>query len=83
MNKQAWVDVIERTVRTAIQVAAAAVLALWVDAGSFGNIDWNLMWQVAAYAAGLSFLMALAGTRTGDSSSGSFVGNGDTPNEGP
>ena len=78
MTKAAWFDVIERTVRTAIQVTAAAVLALWIDAGSFGSIDWNVMWQVAAYAAGLSFLMALAGTRTGDSSTGSVLNSGDS-----
>jgi ABC-type enterobactin transport system permease subunit len=68
-----WLDIIERTIRTAIQVSAAAVLALWMDAGSFNNIDWNTMWQVAIYASGLSFLMALAGTKTGDPNNGSLV----------
>lgn len=82
MTKAALFDVVERTVRTAVQVTAAAVLALWIDAGSFGNIDWNIMWQVAAYAAGLSFLMALAGTRTGDANTGSVL-NDSTPSEGP
>lgn len=73
MSKSAWLDVIERTIRTAIQVSAAAVLAFWVDAGSFEGIDWNMLWQVAVYAAGLSFLMALAGTRTGDPENGSVI----------
>lgn len=73
MSKAAWFDIIERTVRTAIQVTAGAVLAFWIDAGSFGNIDWNTLWQIAAYAAGLSFLMALAGTRTADPDNGSVL----------
>jgi hypothetical protein len=73
VSKSAWLDVIERTIRTAIQVSAAAVLAFWVDAGSFEGIDWNMLWQVAVYAAGLSFLMALAGTRTGDPENGSVI----------
>ncbi len=68
-----WLDILERTARTAVQVSAAAVLALWIDAGSFNNIDWNTMWQVAVYASGLSFLMALAGTKTGDPNDGSFI----------
>lgn len=55
-----WKDTIERVVRTAIQAAAAAVLAVWIEAGSFGEIDWNVVWQVAVFAAGASVLMALA-----------------------
>jgi hypothetical protein len=73
MSRFAWLDVVERTVRTAIQVTAAAVLAFWVEAGSFGDIDWNLLWQVAAYAAGLSLLMALAGTRVASPDDGSVL----------
>lgn len=68
-----WKDTIERVVRTTIQVVAAAVLALWIDAGSFSNIDWNVMWQVAAYAAGLSLLMALASKNIGAKDSASVL----------
>lgn len=60
-----WKDTIERVVRTAIQAAAAAVLAVWIEAGSFGSIDWNVVWQVAVFASGLSVLMALAGKPLG------------------
>lgn len=60
-----WKDTIERVVRTAIQAAAAAVLAVWIEAGSFNAIDWNVVWQVAVFAAGLSVLMALAGKPVG------------------
>lgn len=67
------IDAIERTVRTTIQVTAAAVLALWIQAGSFGNIDWTALWQTAVFAAGLSLLMALAGRRVGSNDDGSFI----------
>jgi hypothetical protein len=60
-----WKDTIERTVRTAIQAAAAAVLALWVQAGSFSEIDWSAMWQVALFAAGFTVLSALATKNAG------------------
>ena len=73
MSKAALFDALERTVRTALQVTAAAVLALWIDSGSFSEIDWNTLWQVAAYASGLSFLMALAGTKTGNADNGSVL----------
>lgn len=63
-----WKDTLERTVRTAIQAAAAAVLALWVQAGSFDEIDWNAMWQVALFAAGFTVLSALATKNAGSSS---------------
>ena len=65
-------DVIERTVRTIIQVVAAACLALWIQAGSFSNIDWTALWQTAAFAAGLSILMGLAGKGFGSPDDGSF-----------
>lgn len=68
-----WADTIERTIRTAIQVSAAAVLALWIEAGSFSGIDWTVMWQAALFAAGLSVLMALAGKQIGDSESPSVL----------
>lgn len=66
-------DSFERVARTTIQVSAAAVLALWIQAGSWGNIDWQAVWQTAVFAAGLSLLMTLAGKTTGSSDDGSFV----------
>lgn len=68
-----WKDTVERVVRTAIQAAAAAVLAVWIEAGSFANIDWTVVWQVAVFAAGASLLMALASMRVGDSDSASLL----------
>jgi hypothetical protein len=65
-------DVLERTARTIVQVVAAAVLALWIDAGSFSDIDWNVIWQTALYAAGLSILMGLAGKGFGSPDNASY-----------
>lgn len=73
MTSSAKLDVIERTIRTTIQVTAGAVLAFWVEAGSFSNISWNLLWQVAVYTAVLSLLMALAGTKRGNPDTASFL----------
>jgi ABC-type enterobactin transport system permease subunit len=70
-------DALERTLRTTVQVTAAAVLALWIQAGSFGNLDWQAVWQTAAFAAGLSLLMALAGRQVGSNDDGSFVKKND------
>jgi len=66
-------DTIERTVRTAVQSAAAAVLVLWIDAGSFGEISWSKIWQVAAFASGLTILTALASKGAGDPDSASML----------
>ncbi|HET8784136.1 MAG TPA: holin [Candidatus Limnocylindrales bacterium] len=65
-------DAVERVVRTVIQAALAAVLAVWVSAGSFSDIDWNTVWQVALYAGGLALLTALAGSKVGSSNDASF-----------
>jgi hypothetical protein len=67
-------DVIERVVRTTVQVSAAAVLALWIQAGSWSAIDWTAMWQTALFAAGLSLLMAIAGKTAGSPDNASFTG---------
>lgn len=83
MNRAAFLDVVERTIRTAIQASAGAVLALWIEAGSFANLDWTLMWQVAAFTTGLSFLMALAGTQVASNNDASFTNESNTPSEGP
>ena len=66
-------DVIERTIRTAIQAAAAAVFAVWIQAGSFDQIEWSVVWQVAVFAAGASLLMALAAKPIGDPNSASYL----------
>lgn len=66
-------DTIERVVRTAIQAGAAAVLAVWIEAGSFADIDWTVVWQVFVFAAGASLLMALASKPIGDSNSASVL----------
>jgi hypothetical protein len=68
-----WKDTVERVVRTAIQAAAAAVLAVWIEAGSFDNIEWTVVWQVAVFAAGASLLMALASMKVGDPNSASVL----------
>ena len=65
-------DAIERVVRTVVQAALAAVLAVWVSAGSFSDIDWNTVWQVALYAGGLALLTALAAKSAGSSNDASF-----------
>ena len=69
-------DAIERTIRTAIQSAAAAVLALWIQAGNFSDLDWNTVWQVALFAAGFTVLTALAGKQSGSPDNASFQGGG-------
>jgi hypothetical protein len=69
-----WRDTIERTLRTAVQAAAAAVLAVWVQAGSFDRIDWTVVWQVAVFASGASVLTALAARPVGDPDSASVLG---------
>lgn len=66
-------DALERVARTTVQVSAAAVLALWIQAGSWSNIDWTAVWQTAVFAAGLSLLMAIAGKQSGSPDDGSFV----------
>lgn len=66
-------DVLERTVRTVIQASAAAILALWIQAGSFSKLDWNAMWQVAVFSAGFTVLTALAAKPVGDPTSASVL----------
>lgn len=68
-------DTIERTVRTTVQAAAAAILALWIQAGSFDKLDWDAMWQVAVFAAGFTLLTAIAGARSGGNTT-SFLDSG-------
>lgn len=67
-------DALERVARTTVQVAAAAVLALWIQAGSWSNIDWTAVWQTALFAAGLSILMAIAGKQASSPDDASFTG---------
>jgi len=65
-------DALERIIRTIVQASAAAVLALWIQAGSFSNLDWAAVWQVALFAAGFTLLTALAGKTTGSPDDASF-----------
>ena len=67
-------DAVERIIRTTVQAAAAAVLALWIQAGSFSELDWSACWQVALFAAGFTLLTALAGKTTGSPDDASFTG---------
>ena len=57
----------------AVSDAAAAVLALWIQAGSFGELDWSAMWQVAVFAAGFTVLTAIVAKPVGDSNSASVL----------
>jgi hypothetical protein len=66
-------DALERVARTTVQASAAAVLALWIQAGSFSEIDWTAMWQVALFAAGFTLLTALAGKGAGNPEDASFL----------
>lgn len=68
-----WLDSIERVARTVIQAAGAAVLATWIEAGSWSGIDWSVIWQVALYAGGLAVLMAVASKPVNDSNSPSLL----------
>lgn len=68
-----WKDTLERTARTAVQASAAAVLALWIQAGSFSALDWSAMWQVAVFASGFTILTALASKPVGDPESPSLL----------
>lgn len=70
-------DALERTARTVVQSSAAAVLALWIQAGNFSDLDWSAVWQVALFSAGFTILTALAGKTTGDPNSASFTGGPD------
>lgn len=69
-------DALERTIRTIVQASAAAVLALWIQAGSFSELDWTAVWQVALFAAGFTLLTALAGKTAGSPDNASFTKEG-------
>lgn len=69
-----WNDTLERLVRTLVQVAAAAVIVYWQDAGSFDAISWSQVVQIALYSAGLALLTALASIPISGSQSASFRG---------
>jgi hypothetical protein len=67
-----WTDLIERTVRTFVQAFGAAALALWIDAGSWGGIDWSLVLQTGVYAGIGAVLFALFSKPVGDTNSASL-----------
>jgi hypothetical protein len=66
-------DTLERTARTVMQSSAAAILALWIQAGDFSKLDWSAMWQVAVFSAGFTVLTALAAKPVGDGDSASVL----------
>ena len=68
-----WKDTVERVLRTAVQAGAAAVLAVWIEAGSFADIDWTVVWQVFVFASGASLLMAIATKNVGSNSDSASV----------
>lgn len=68
-----WLDTVERVARTVVQASAAAVLALWIQAGSFDQIDWTTMWQVAVFAGGAALLTAIIAKPVGNTDSPSFL----------
>lgn len=72
--REFWIDTVERLARTSVQVAAAAVVVYWQDAGSFDAISWSQVVKIAAYAAGLALLTALASIPVSGSEDASFRG---------
>lgn len=71
-----WKDLVERSIRTFIQAAGAAVAVLWIDAGSWSAIKWSNVWEVGLYAGGLAVLTAWFAKKVGDRDTASF---GTTP----
>ena len=65
-------DAIERTVRTVVQAAVGAVLAVIVGSGGWDAISWEVVWKTGAFAGLVALLTALAAKRSGDSDSASF-----------
>lgn len=71
-NLAFWKDAAERAVRTAAQ----ALLSIWLVgdvAFSFYDIDWGQALGVAVGAALISILMSIAGGRTGDPNTATFI----------
>jgi hypothetical protein len=66
-------DAIERVVRTVVQAAVAAVLAVVVGSGGWDAIDWSIVWKTAAFAGLVALLTALAAKPVGDSDSASLL----------
>jgi len=65
-------DAVERVARTVIQAGLGAILAVWIQAGSWSDIDWNTIWQVGLYAGVLALLMALGAKGVGSPDNASF-----------
>lgn len=69
-------DTIERTVRTAVQASAGAVLAYLtgiVGEGGWDAIEWGAAWKVGAFAALLTVLTAAAAKQVGNPDSASVL----------
>jgi hypothetical protein len=67
-------DAIERVVRTTIQAAVAAVLAVVVGSGGWDAISWDIVWKTAAFAGLVALMTALAAKTTGSPDNASFTG---------
>ena len=66
-------DALERIVRTVIQAAVAAVLAVVVSAGGWDSIDWGVVWRTGAFAGLVAALTVVAAKQFGDPDSASFL----------
>ena len=68
-TRQFWVDTGERAVRTFAQALVAAITAGFVVTS---GAQWKAALIASGFAAVLSVLMSLAGTRVGDDQSPAF-----------
>lgn len=65
-------DAIERVVRTVVQAAVGAVLAVVVGSGGWDQLDWDVVVKTGAFAGLVALLTALAASKTGSSDDASF-----------
>jgi hypothetical protein len=67
-----WSDLLERTLRTFVQAFGGAMLALWIDAGSWDGIEWSLVLQTGVYAGIGAVLFALFSKPIGNTDTASL-----------
>lgn len=67
-----WKDLVERTARTFVQAAGAAVTVQWVDAGSLDGVDWSTTAEVGVYAGIGAVLFSLFARYVGSKNTASF-----------
>lgn len=68
-TKRFWLDAFERAIRTGAQIVAVG----WPVSAAIATTNWTLLGWTALGAAGLSLVMSLAGSKTGDPTSASLV----------